>query len=94
VAIPREVPALGPHLVGDQGIYEVTPGGRIVWEWRAGDHLEEFGFTQSGFEYLRQSVARDPENIWGYLEITAPRRSDRTAGIAQTPIRCSSPTTS
>jgi hypothetical protein len=38
VAIPREVPGLGPHIVGDQGIYEVTPDGRIVWDWKAGDH--------------------------------------------------------
>jgi hypothetical protein len=34
VAIPRDVPGIGPHIVGDQGIYEVTPDGRIVWEWK------------------------------------------------------------
>jgi Arylsulfotransferase (ASST) len=73
VAIPREVPALGPHTVGDQGIYEVTPDGRIVWEWKAGDHLDEFGFTAEGFEYLRRSVARQPDNIWGYLEINSAK---------------------
>ncbi|MCW2562747.1 MAG: putative enzyme repeat [Mycobacterium sp.] len=73
VAIPREVPALGPHVVGDQGIYEVTPDGRIVWEWKAGDHLDEFGFTAEGFEYLRRSIARQPDNIWGYLEINSAK---------------------
>src|SRR5215212_3641191 len=26
VAIPRQVPTFGPHIVGDQAIYEVTPG--------------------------------------------------------------------
>src|SRR4051794_11090402 len=71
VAIPREVPALGPHIVGDQGLYEVAPDGRIVWDWRAGDHLDELGFTPEGFEYLRRSVARQPDNIWGYLEINS-----------------------
>jgi hypothetical protein len=73
VAIPREVPGLGPHIAGDQGIYEVTPDGRIVWEWKAGDHLDEFGFTPEGFEYLRRSVARHPDNIWGYLEINSAK---------------------
>ena len=71
VALPREVPALGPHVVGDQGIYEVAPDGRIVWEWKAGDHLDEFGFTEEGLEYLRRSVARQPDNVWGYLEINS-----------------------
>jgi len=73
VAIPREVAALGPHVVGDQGVYEVAPDGRIVWEWKAGDHLDEFGFTTEGFEYLRRSVARQPDNIWGYLEINSAK---------------------
>jgi hypothetical protein len=73
VAIPREVPALGPHIVGDQGIYEVAPDGRIVWEWKAGDHLDEFGFSAEGFEYLRRSVDRQPGNIWGYLEINSAK---------------------
>ena len=73
VAIPREVPALGPHIVGDQGIYEVAPDGHIVWEWKAGDHLDEFGFTAEGFEYLRRSVARQPDNVWGYLEINSAK---------------------
>jgi hypothetical protein len=36
VTIPREVPDLGPHVVGDQGLYEVAPNGTIVWRWRAG----------------------------------------------------------
>src|SRR6476619_302391 len=73
VAIPREVPALGPHIVGDQGIYQVAPDGRIVWEWKAGDHLDEFGFTPDGFEYLRRSVARQPDNIWGSLAINSAK---------------------
>jgi Arylsulfotransferase (ASST) len=73
VAIPREVAGLGPHVVGDQGVYEVAPDGRIVWEWKAGDHLDEFGFTTEGFEYLRRSVARQPDNIWGYLEINSAK---------------------
>jgi Arylsulfotransferase (ASST) len=73
VTIPRVVPSLGAHLVGDQGIYEVTPDGRIVWEWKAGDHLDEFGFTPDGFEYLRRAVARRPDDVWGYLELNSAK---------------------
>jgi hypothetical protein len=73
VTIPRQVPGLGEGLVGDQGLYEVTTDGNIVWEWKAGDHLSEFGFSETGFEYLRDAVSDDPENPWGYLEINSAR---------------------
>lgn len=71
VTIPRVVRELGPHAVGDQGIYEVAPSGAIVWTWRAGDHLDEFGFSDAGWEYLRRSVARRPDDVWGYLELNS-----------------------
>lgn len=73
VTIPRRVADLGDQVVGDQGLYEVNPAGEIVWEWRAGDHLAEFGFSAEGFDYLRQVVRRDPENPWGYLEINSAK---------------------
>jgi hypothetical protein len=69
VAIPRAVPALGPKVVGDQAIYEVTPAGEIVWKWVAGDHLGEFGFPPAGMAYLRERVRRNPPEPYGYLEI-------------------------
>ncbi|WP_319428949.1 aryl-sulfate sulfotransferase [Mycobacterium sp. RTGN5] len=71
VALPRVVEKLGPQVVGDQGIYEVAPDGSIVWEWKAGDHIDEFGFSVEGLDYLRRNVAREPDNIWGYLEINS-----------------------
>jgi Arylsulfotransferase (ASST) len=40
-----------------------------VWKWAAGDHLNEFGFSADGLRYLRERVARNPIEIWGYLEI-------------------------
>lgn len=71
VTIPRVVPALGDATVGDQGIYEVTPGGEIVWTWCAGDHLDGFGLSDAGWEYLRACVARRPDDVWGYLEMNS-----------------------
>ncbi|MGW5574685.1 arylsulfotransferase family protein [Nocardia thailandica] len=73
VTVPRVVPALGDHVVGDQGLYEVAPDGTIVWSWLAGDHLAEFGFSEAGWEALRATVARDPEDPWGYLEMNSAK---------------------
>ena len=36
-------------------IYEVTPTGDIAWKWRAGDHLDEFGFTPEALQLVRKS---------------------------------------
>ncbi len=69
VTLPRVVKALGPKEVGDQGIYEVARDGSIVWKWAAGDHLNEFGLSAEGLRYLRERVARNPIEIWGYLEL-------------------------
>ncbi|MFC8934376.1 aryl-sulfate sulfotransferase [Rhodococcus sp. NPDC057135] len=73
VTVPRVVPTLGDHVVGDQGLYEVAPDGAIVWSWLAGDHLEEFGFSDEGWAALRETVARDPEDPWGYLEMNSAK---------------------
>lgn len=69
VTVPHAVKDLGPKEIADQGIYEVTPKGDIVWKWIAGDHLKEFGFSKEGLVYLRERVRRNPPEIWGYLEI-------------------------
>jgi hypothetical protein len=69
VTIPHAVKDLGPKILGDQGAYEVDPGGAIVWKWAAGDHLKEFGFSNEGLRFLREKIARNPVEIWGYLEI-------------------------
>jgi hypothetical protein len=73
VTRPRVVPALGSHVVGDQGLYEVTPEGDIVWDWLAGDHLDEFGFSDDGLQRLRASAEFRPDNPWGYLEINSAK---------------------
>ncbi|WP_278261944.1 aryl-sulfate sulfotransferase [Nocardia sp. AG03] len=72
VTVPRVVAQLDlPATVGDQGLYEVDPDGEIVWQWLAGDHLDEFGFSEEGRRALRETAARDPEDPWGYLEMNS-----------------------
>lgn len=70
---PRVVSGLGDDVVGDQGLVEVTPDGEVVWQWLAGDHLDEFGFSEAGWAALRETVARDPEDPWGYLEMNSAK---------------------
>ncbi|RXH56938.1 aryl-sulfate sulfotransferase [Granulicella sibirica] len=69
VTIPQAVKGLGPKEIGDQAIYEVTPDGKLVWQWVAGDHLKEFGFSADGMRYLRERIKRNPPEPYGYLEI-------------------------
>jgi hypothetical protein len=72
---PRVVPALGSKVVGDQGIYEVSPDGHIVWQWMASDHLDEFGLSAEGMQFLRDQIAADPDtDPWGYFEINNMHR--------------------
>lgn len=73
VTVPRVVPLLGASTVGDQGLVEVDDRGEIVWEWLAGNHLAELGFSESGWNALRETAARDPEDPWGYLEMNSAK---------------------
>jgi hypothetical protein len=38
-------------------IYEVTPGGNIVWKWTASDHLDEFGFSPEALKLVKAALA-------------------------------------
>jgi len=55
----RQVKSLGNQTVGDQFIYEVTSEGKIVWQWSAADHLEEFGISPDGLQFLIRSLSHD-----------------------------------
>ncbi|WP_051378631.1 aryl-sulfate sulfotransferase [Derxia gummosa] len=49
-----------PKLLDDV-IHEVNPAGEIVWTWKAGDHVEEFGFTPEQLALVRASD--DPDYL-------------------------------
>ena len=40
-------------------IYEVTSNGDIVWRWIAGEHLDEFGFTDEELALVRKLPVPD-----------------------------------
>ncbi|OLO05824.1 ArsR family transcriptional regulator [Salinicola socius] len=43
----------------ENGIEEVDDEGRVVWEWKSGDHLDEMGFSDAGLRALKDS--EDPD---------------------------------
>ncbi|MGH8143863.1 MAG: aryl-sulfate sulfotransferase [Steroidobacteraceae bacterium] len=49
----------GNRLMLDDVIYEVTRDGRIVWTWKASQHLAEFGFTAAQLKLLQRVSAQD-----------------------------------
>ena len=71
VTVPRVVDDLGPEVIGDQGLVEVSPDGAVVWKWSSGEHLSELGLSEHGWELLRGTVARVPGDPWGCLEMNS-----------------------
>lgn len=43
----------------DDAIYEVDPGGKVVWRWLASEHLDEFGFTAEQLDLVRDTDLAD-----------------------------------
>jgi len=52
----------GYSNVTDDVIYEVTPAGSIVWKWIASEHINEFGISPEGIEYLKKRLAQSNES--------------------------------
>jgi len=48
------VPAISPISLKDDYLVEVNPAGTIVWEWRAAEHFEEFGFDAEARRLIRE----------------------------------------
>ena len=43
----------------DDVLYEVTPKGKIVWQWVASDHIGEIGFTEAQVELIHNAPSPD-----------------------------------
>jgi hypothetical protein len=41
----HKVPAVSDAMLEDDRLIEVAPDGRIVWEWKAAEHIDELGFA-------------------------------------------------
>lgn len=56
----RTIPAIGPGELEDDHLIELDADGRVSWEWRAGDHVDEFGFDAAARAALRTAATPAP----------------------------------
>jgi Arylsulfotransferase (ASST) len=67
-SVQHVVPRISPKPIDDQRIEEIAPGGDIVWQWTAGDHLGELGLTREGVDLLGKAFANGSSGF-GFLTI-------------------------
>ena len=49
-------PEVASVTLEDDRIIEVNPEGDIIWEWRAGDHIDEFGFSDDARATIHSGI--------------------------------------
>lgn len=47
----------------EDGIYEITPKGDVVWTWSAYDHFSEYGFSDASLKIIRDSLTRNDKTL-------------------------------
>ena len=50
----------------DDRLIEVTPDGHITWQWRAADHIDEFGFDKQARAAIRSAAEGGPPRRGAY----------------------------
>lgn len=69
VTVNHVVKGVSENPIADQSIYEINPTGKIVWNWNAGEHIDEFGISPEGRDLLKKEYLNgSPENE-GFLTI-------------------------
>lgn len=58
--VNRKVPAVGPGELEDDRIVELDAEGKVVWEWRAADHIDEFGFDAAARDAISRATVPTP----------------------------------
>jgi hypothetical protein len=62
-------PILTAHIsdtpLEDDSIYEIGPGGEVLWEWHAWEHFEEMGFDLVARQAIRTVPVGAPTDIGG-----------------------------
>jgi hypothetical protein len=56
----RMVANVGPGMLEDDYLFELDADGRVTWEWRAADHIDEFGFDAAAREAISRSTVPAP----------------------------------
>jgi hypothetical protein len=55
----RTDPAIADVMIDDDRLIELDPAGKVVWQWRASDHVDEFGLTAPMRAAIRRLAKRD-----------------------------------
>ena len=63
--IIHAIPGFTLPSLTDDAIYEIKPGGDIVWKWVASEHLDELGFTAQELQLVK--ATKNPD----YLHMNA-----------------------
>lgn len=66
-------PNVADVLLEDDHLIEVSPDGKVLWEWFASDHIDEMGFAADARQVIR-AAAKGPARGGG------PAAAGRTAG--------------
>jgi hypothetical protein len=53
----RRQPAVADVMLGDDRLIEVNEKGDVVWEWLAGDHIDEMGFAADARDVIKAAAA-------------------------------------
>ena len=65
-------PQISERRLEDDRLIEVSWDGRILWDWRASDHADEFGFDADARSVIRRAVGfSNPRNSYDWLHINA-----------------------
>ncbi|MFZ1988571.1 MAG: aryl-sulfate sulfotransferase [Alphaproteobacteria bacterium] len=56
---PTRLEGFGDRNMLDDVVFEVDRSGNVVWQWRASEHLDEFGFTLEELDLLHKTKNPD-----------------------------------
>ncbi len=63
-------PAIAKVPLDDDKLIELAPDGTVTWQWRVGDHIDEFGFTPAARAAIRRNGTR-PGYDWFHMNSAA-----------------------
>ncbi|MBB3222020.1 aryl-sulfate sulfotransferase [Pseudoduganella umbonata] len=63
------VPGFAAKALLDDVIYEVTPDGKIAWQWTASEHLAEFGFSPESLKLVKAAQPKYGAQAVDWLHI-------------------------
>ena len=67
----HRVAGFAAKAVLDDVIYEVTPAGKIAWQWTASEHVEELGFSPDALRQVRAGQPRHGVPAYDYLHLNS-----------------------